>query len=117
MSKNGAKEVDAYIAQAPEAARNALGLVRAAIRSAVADASETISYGMPAFVSPQGTLLWYGAFSRHIGFYPGAAAIAAFADELSNYRTAKGSVQFPLAQPMPVALIKRLTQFRAELLL
>jgi uncharacterized protein YdhG (YjbR/CyaY superfamily) len=117
MSKNGANEVEAYIAQASEPARSALGLVRDAIRSVAPDASETIAYGMPAFASPQGTFLSFGAFSRHIGFYPGAATIAAFADELSGYRTAKGSIQFPLAKPMPIALVKRLAQFRAKLLL
>jgi uncharacterized protein YdhG (YjbR/CyaY superfamily) len=105
---------DEYVAGAPERARDALQLVRGAIRAAAPDARETISYDMPAFALGDTTIVWFGAFKAHVGFYPGAAAIREFANELSGYTTAKGSVRFPLEQPMPVELIQRMVRFRVS---
>ena len=76
-------------------------------------AQEAIRYGIPTFVL-HGNLVHFGAFRTHIGFYPTPSAIAAFKDELAAYATAKGSVRFPLHQPLPLDLITRIVQFRVE---
>src|SRR5215469_6908238 len=90
------KTVDEYLAGVPEPARSTLNKIRAAIRSAVPpEASETISYRIPAF-KYKGMLVWFGAFSDHCSLFPGAGIIEAFKDELKRYRIAKGTIQFPL---------------------
>ena len=76
-------------------------------------AKETISYGIPAFTL-NGLLVWFAAHKNHIGFYPRASAIAAFKKELSAYKGAKGSVQFPFDKPLPRALISRMVKFRMK---
>jgi uncharacterized protein YdhG (YjbR/CyaY superfamily) len=91
--------------------QRALAEVRAAIKAALPTAEECITYGMPAFQLQGKVLVAYGAFKSHIGFYPGRAAIAQFANELAAYKQAKGSVQFPLDEPMPSALIQRIVTF------
>jgi uncharacterized protein YdhG (YjbR/CyaY superfamily) len=86
--------------------------VREAIRAAAPpEATETISYRMPAF-HLGGVLVWYGAHANHIGFYPRASGVAAFAKELSDFPHAKGSVQFPFNRPLPLDLIARIVRFR-----
>lgn len=87
--------------------------VRRTVREAAPLATETISYQMPAF-RLGGILVWFGAHASHIGLYPGASGIAAFKQELSAFKSAKGSVQFPFAQPLPLALIARIVKFRAR---
>jgi uncharacterized protein YdhG (YjbR/CyaY superfamily) len=77
------------------------------------NAEEKISYQMPAFYL-DGILVWFAAHPNHIGFYPRASAITKFKRELSRYKNAKGSVQFPLDEPLPVELIKRMVRFRVE---
>jgi uncharacterized protein YdhG (YjbR/CyaY superfamily) len=90
-----------------------LSTMRATIRKAAPDAEETISYGMPAF-KQAGILVWFGAHSGHIGFYPGASGIATFKKELAAYKFAKGSVQFPFDKPLPLALVTRIVEFRVR---
>jgi uncharacterized protein YdhG (YjbR/CyaY superfamily) len=85
--------------------------VRATIRKAAPEATETIKYGIPTFVLEE-NLVHFAAFKKHIGFYPTPSAMAAFRDQLSAYKSAKGSVQFPLASPMPLKLIERMVRFR-----
>ncbi|MGZ4900609.1 MAG: iron chaperone [Candidatus Angelobacter sp.] len=110
--KTPPRTVDEYLARVPEPARNALTKIRAAIRSAVPpEATETISYRMPAFKHKR-TLVWYAAFSNHCSLFPTAAVIEAFKDELKGFSTTKGTIHFPLDKPVPVALIKKLVKAR-----
>lgn len=105
------KSTDEYIATFPKDIQRILEEVRALIKETAPDATELISYSMPAF-KPDGMLVWYGAHSNHIGFYPKASAIEVFKKEISAYKWAKGSVQFPFDKPMPVDLITRIVKFR-----
>src|ERR1700682_5810830 len=93
------KNTDEYLAAVPEPARSTLNKVRAAIRSAVPpEATETISYGMPAF-KYKGVLVWFAAFSKHCSLFPTASVIEAFKNELKNFRTSKGTIHFPVDKP------------------
>lgn len=103
--------IDAYIASFPAHVQAILTTLRTTIRAAAPDAEEKISYGMPTF-SLKGNLVHFAAHTNHIGFYPTPSGIAAFQDELAAYKGAKGSVQFPLEQPLPLDLIQRIVQFR-----
>ncbi len=107
------KTVTAYINSAPKGAQTKLREMRSCIRAAAPGATEGLKWGMPAF-STQRILVTYGAFAHHIGFYPTAAAVDAFAAELSGYVTARGTIQFPLDKPLPRALIRRITAFRVR---
>lgn len=106
-----ATTIDAYIALFPEEIQAVLQQIRATIQAAAPDAVEKISYQMPTFAQ-HGNLVHFGAFKSHIGFYPVPTGIDAFKDELAVYKQGKGSVQFPLDQPMPLDLISRIVQFR-----
>ena len=106
------KDVDEYLAAVPEPARSTLNKMRAAIRSAVpAEATEVISYRMPAF-KHNGVLVWFAAFSDHCSLFPTAAVIEALKNELKGYATSKGTIQFPTDNPLPVALVKKLVKAR-----
>jgi uncharacterized protein YdhG (YjbR/CyaY superfamily) len=105
--------VDQYIAAAAPEARGKLREMRALVQGAAPGAVETLKYGMPAFCYAR-ILVIFGAFKRHIGFYPTAAAMKEFAPQLAKYKGARGSVQFPLDQPLPAALIRGLTAARVR---
>jgi uncharacterized protein YdhG (YjbR/CyaY superfamily) len=106
------RTVDEYLAGIPEPARSTLGKTRAAIRAAApAGATEAISYGMPAF-KHKGVLVWYAAFSKHCSLFPTASVVRVLKDELTAYKTHKGTIQFPADRPLPAALIKRLMKTR-----
>lgn len=105
-------DVDDYIGRYPPKVQALLRKIRATIRKAAPNASERISYKVPAFCVDGKILVWFGAFTSHIGFYPGAAAIDAFKKELAEYKGAKGSVQFPFSEPLPLDLIMRMVKFR-----
>ena len=105
--------IDDYIAQFPEDVQKMLQELRAVIRTAAPDAEEKISYQMPTFYL-NGNLVHFAAYKNHIGFYPAPSGIERFKEELSPYAGAKGSVQFPLNQPVPFDLVARITTFRAE---
>ena len=111
MITNKPNNIDEYIASFPADIQEILEQVRLTIIKAAPQASETISYGMPAFTL-NGILVWFAAHSKHIGFYPRASGIEAFKKELSIYKNAKGSVQFPLDKPMPLKLITKIVKFR-----
>lgn len=111
-SRSTAATIDAYIAEFPPATQQVLQEIRAIIRSAAPEATETISYAIPTFDLRGKHLVHFAGYARHVGFYPGASGIAAFVIELAPYKHAKGSVQFPLAQPLPRALIQRMVAFR-----
>jgi len=103
--------VDEYIQGFPAEVRAALSELRSTIRQAAPQATERISYRIPTFYL-DGNLVHFAAFARHIGFYPGPSGIAHFREELRRYKSAKGSVQFPLGEPLPLALIARIVEFR-----
>lgn len=107
-----AKTVDGYLARVPEPARGTLKKVRAVIRSAAPrDAVETISYSIPMF-KYKGQLVGFAAFANHCSLFPGGI-VDEFRDELTSYKTSKGTIQFPVDKPLPAALIKRLVKFAA----
>jgi uncharacterized protein YdhG (YjbR/CyaY superfamily) len=107
------KTITEYIHAAPQGAQKKLREMRACIRATAPGATESIKWGMPAF-SNERILVMFAAFKRHIGFYPTAAAVKAFTKELSKLATAKGSIQFPLEKPIPLALIRKITAFRVR---
>jgi uncharacterized protein YdhG (YjbR/CyaY superfamily) len=109
------KSVEDYLAGVPEPARSTLKKMRVAIRSVVpAEATEIISYQMPAFKLRR-VLVWFAAFSNHCSLFPTAAVLEAFEGELKGFTTSKGTVQFPVGRPLPTALIKRLVRARVAL--
>ena len=105
--------VEAYLAKVPEPARTTLAKVRAMIRAAAPkEATEQLSYGMPAF-RYKGALVAYGAFKNHCSFFPMQASLTdAMQDDLKGYRTSKGTLQFPLDRPLPAALVKKMVKAR-----
>lgn len=105
--------VDEYIAGFPEEVQLLLDQVRETIKKAAPIAEELISYQMPAY-KMNGMLVYFAAFSKHIGFYPTASGIEAFKKELSIYKGAKGSVQFPHNKPLPLDLIARIVEYRVK---
>ena len=111
MKRAKVTSIDEYIAQFPAAVQARLEEIRATIRRAAPQARERISYGIPTF-SQCGNIVHFAAYEQHIGFYPGASGIKRFAKNLVSYASAKGSVQFPLDRPVPLALIGRIARFR-----
>ncbi len=105
--------IDAYIAQFPPEVQTLLVQMRQIIQKAAPSATEVMSYQIPTF-KLNGNLVHFAGFKKHIGFYPGAAGIAAFQGELAGYKSAKGSVQFPLDKPLPLALVRKIVKFRVE---
>ncbi len=105
--------VNAYLAKVPEPARSTLEKMRATIRSVVpAEATEGLSYGMPAF-RYKGALVGYAAFKKHCSFFPmQASLIDEMKDELKGYRTSKGTLQFPVDKPLPATLVKKMVKAR-----
>ena len=99
-----------YINAAPNEARKRLREMRACIRAAAPGAEESLKWGMPAF-SYRRILVTFAAFKHHIGFYPTPSAVRAFAKDLSKFARAKGSIQFPLEKPLPLRLIRKITEF------
>lgn len=108
-----AADIDEYIAACPAAVQRRLQSIRRTVKKVVPGAQEKISYQIPTFTLV-GNLIHFAAFKTHIGVYPGPAAIEALRAELAGFRTAKGTVQFPLDEPMPLKLIEKLVRFRVE---
>jgi uncharacterized protein YdhG (YjbR/CyaY superfamily) len=116
ISKKGIpkpKSITEYINAAPEEAQEKLHKMLTCIRAAAPGAKESLKWGMPAF-SYQRILVTFAAFKHHIGFYPTPSAVKAFEKSLSKYKTAAGSIQFPLDKPLPLSLIRKITLFRVH---
>lgn len=113
MKMNMAKytDIDSYIACFPEETQIILKKIRETIRKAAPEAKETISYGIPTFTL-YGNLVHFGGYEKHIGFYPGAAGIDSFREELAVYEGGKGSVKFPIDGKIPYKLISKIVKFR-----
>jgi uncharacterized protein YdhG (YjbR/CyaY superfamily) len=106
------KNIDEYLARVSQPARSTLSRIRAVIRSvAPPEATEAISYGIPAF-KYKGMLVWFAAFSKHCSLFPGSSVIEAFKDELKGFSISKGTIQFSRDKPLPVALVKKLVKAR-----
>jgi uncharacterized protein YdhG (YjbR/CyaY superfamily) len=112
-TQKGPVTIDEYIAGFPEDVRTVMRAIRAAVHEAAPGVTEKISYQMPTFVLKGKTLVHFGGHSHHIGFYPTPDGIEAFQEELKGYKSSKGAVQFPLDQPMPMELIKKVVRYRA----
>ncbi len=106
------KSIAEYINAAPKKAQKKLRELRACIRAAAPGAKESLKWGIPAF-SYRRILVTFAAFKHHIGFYPTPSAVSAFANDLSKFATA-ASMQFPLEQPLPLPLIRKITAFRVR---
>ena len=115
MAKTDFKSVDEYIASQPEAVRGILERVRSTIRKAVPGAEEVISYKIPAYKLQGGPVLYFAGWRKHYSLYPATAGVvAAFKDDLAPYEVNKGTIRFPLSQPVPVKLIERIAKARAK---
>lgn len=106
--------VEAYIQTFAPEVQTVLEAIRRIIREAAPGAVETIAYGLPAYKLGGKPLVYFGAYPNHIGLYATPTGHSAFAAELSRYKQGKGSVQFPLSEPMPFDLITRIVQFRVD---
>lgn len=113
MNKAIPRDIDAYIGKFPPETQKFLRQVRAAIRRAAPQATEKISYAMPAF-ELNGNLVYFAGYENHIGFYATPSGHAEFTKELAKYKMGKGSVQFPLDKPMPLKLIEKMVRFRVK---
>jgi uncharacterized protein YdhG (YjbR/CyaY superfamily) len=108
-----AETINEYIAEFPKDIQALLQQMRKTVQEAAPAATEKISYGMPTFFL-NGNLVHFAAFKAHIGFYPAPSGIEKFKKELSKYNGAKGSVQFPLDEPLPLALVSKIVKFRVQ---
>jgi uncharacterized protein YdhG (YjbR/CyaY superfamily) len=110
---NDAETIDDYIAGFPPKVRTRLKAMRATIRKHAPEATEKMSYRIPTFYL-NGNLVHFAGYAHHVGFYPGAAGIAKFREAIKDYKSAKGSVQFPHDEPLPLALVAEIVDFRVE---
>lgn len=111
-TRSTAGSIDEYIAVFPAEVRAVLEELRALIAATAPGASETMSYAIPTFDLNGRHLVHFAGYEKHVGFYPSPSGIAAFRDELGPFKTAKGSVQFPLDRPLPADLIRRMVEYR-----
>jgi uncharacterized protein YdhG (YjbR/CyaY superfamily) len=111
-----ATSIDEYVAGFPASTQAVLTEMRSLILSVVPDATETISYAMPAFDLDGQHVVFFAGYAKHVGLYPAPSGVEAFAEELSPYKQGKGSVQFPLDEPLPRDLIHRIVEYRVGLL-
>lgn len=114
MARRRFATIDEYIASFPQRVQPILQKMRQTIRKAVPEAAEAMSYQIPTFKLQGKNLVHFAAFERHVGFYPTPSGIAAFQKELSAFKQAKGSVQFPLDRPIPYDLVKKIVAFRLK---
>lgn len=113
MEASKPNNIDEYICGFPDDVQERLQQVRDVIKQVAPEATEAIKYGIPTFVL-RGNLVHFAAFQNHIGFYPTPAGIKEFETDLAAYKTGKGSIQFPFDRPLPLELIKRMTEHRVN---
>ncbi|MBL0358713.1 MAG: DUF1801 domain-containing protein [Chitinophagaceae bacterium] len=113
MKETIVNDIDTYIAGFPKATQQLLQQMRSTIQKAAPTAGEKMGYGIPTFTL-YGNLVHFAGYKNHIGFYPGAGGIEKFRNEIAAYKSAKGSVQFPIGQPLPLALVTKIVQFRVK---
>lgn len=111
-SRSTATTIDEYIGEFPAETQKVLGEVRALISATAPDATETISYAIPTFDLNGRHLVHFAGYAKHVGLYPAPSGLEAFDEELQAYKRGKGSVQFPLGEPLPTDLIRRIVEFR-----
>jgi uncharacterized protein YdhG (YjbR/CyaY superfamily) len=115
MPKSEWKSVDEYLAAQPEVTRRILGRVRSAIRQAMPEAEEVISYKIPAYKLHGRAVIYFAGWKQHYSIYPAIGALVEeFREELAPYELSKGTIRFPLSKPVPVKLIERIAKFRAQ---
>jgi uncharacterized protein YdhG (YjbR/CyaY superfamily) len=115
MANTDFKSVDDYIASQPAAVQSLLERVRSTIRKAVPGAEEVISYQIPTYKLPGGAVLYFAGWKQHYSLYPATDhVVAAFKDDLARYKVSKGTIRFPLSEPVPVKLIERIAKLRAR---
>ncbi|MCF7824702.1 MAG: DUF1801 domain-containing protein [Candidatus Marinimicrobia bacterium] len=112
-AKTGFRSIEEYIACFPGETQSILKELQRVIKAAAPDAEEKISYQMPTFAQ-NGNLVHFAAYKNHIGFYPAPSAILAFKEDLAKYQGGKGSIQFPINEPLPYELIRRIVRFRVN---
>lgn len=110
--RSTASSIDEYIAEFPPDTQRVLGELRALIRELAPAATETISYAIPTFDLGGTHLVHFAGYEKHVGLYPAPSGMEAFKEDLKPYKTGKGSVQFPLGEPLPIDLIRRIVEFR-----
>jgi uncharacterized protein YdhG (YjbR/CyaY superfamily) len=111
--RSNATTIDQYIAEFPEDIQKRLQEIRATIRKAAPEAKEGIKYAIPTFML-NGNLVHFAAYKNHIGFYPTPSGIEAFTKELAPYAAGKGTIQFPLDKPTPLALVSKVVKYRIK---
>ena len=111
-NRSSANSIDEYLAGFPPETQKVLEELRALIKASAPDATETISYAIPTFNLNGRHLVHFAGYERHIGLYPAPSGVEAFKEELKPYKSGKGSAQFPLGQPLPTDLIRRIVEFR-----
>ncbi len=114
MNTASTSDLDRYIADFPEETRVLLEQMRATIREAAPEAEESINYAMPAYKIYNRPLVYFSGYKNHIGFYATPTGHKEFEEELSKYKQGKGSVQFPLDEPLPLELISKIVKFRVK---
>jgi uncharacterized protein YdhG (YjbR/CyaY superfamily) len=115
VAKTDFKSVDEYIASQPKEVQGVLKRVQSTIRKAVPGAEEVISYKIPTYKLHGGPVLYFAGWSRHYSLYPATDhMVAAFTDDLARYQVSKGTIRFPLSEPVPVKLIEHIAKFRAK---
>lgn len=115
MAKTDFQSVDQYLATLPESTQTVLAQVRSTIRKALPRADETISYQIPAYKQHGTTVLWFAGWKAHFSLYPASTRlVAAFKEELAPYAISKGTIRFPLSEPVPIKLISRIAKFRLQ---
>jgi len=115
MAKTDFKSVDEYIGTKPAAVQVVLRRVRRTIRGALPGAQEGISYQIPAYKLHGGAVIYFAGWKRHYSLYPATARVVEeFEDELAKYEVSKGTIRFPLSEPVPVKLIERIVKLRAK---
>ncbi len=112
--RSTANSIDEYIAEFPPETQKVLEELRALIKASARDATETISYAIPTFDLNGRHLVHFAGYAGHVGLYPAPSGLEEFKEDLKPYKTGKGSVRFPLDQPLPEDLIRRIVEFRAE---